>query len=112
MAKTVTQLPKFEGRDTIAAALTLHKTGNGLETAINLDPTVLHVGDVVELVVRAEVVKVIHETPKKGSGVIRKHQLDATVIRLVDSPEVRDLLDGQLDRIEAARPTVDDLDED
>jgi hypothetical protein len=104
------KLPKFEGKETVGAALTLHKTGNGLKSAIQLDPVVLHEGDTIDLVIRAKVTQVAH------GNHIRTHQCEAQIIRLVDASTLVDaadaevvdrLISGQASRIEEARETVE-----
>lgn len=103
--KTPPDLGDFEGSPVIGTALILRKTGDGWSTAMELDPTRLHVGEVFCFGGEAEVTSINHPTADKKSDsdeVIRVHVADTAIIKLIDPDLLRSALDEQRERIALA----------
>ena len=85
------KLGKFEGREVLAARMSITATGDGLSDALDIDPQILHHGDEVFLVIKGVVADVQHPIVKGTEGVARKH-----VIRCVDAVPVPEELVGKV----------------
>lgn len=89
-------LPKFEKRTVRKAALTVAKTGNGLDEALGFEPIALNVGDEIYLVVKASVYDIHHraENRKKPDqdDLIRVHAADAVEVAMISFEEAEPLL--------------------
>jgi len=78
----------FEGRDVTSAEMSLRNVGDGLSSAMKLDPVVLHHGDRVMLLIEAEVVDVAHPPAipsDTGGPVKRKHILKGISALVTDT---------------------------
>lgn len=96
-------LSKFEGRDVLQATIKVTNAGDGLSEALAIDPTEMHLGDKVYLVIEAEVSKVNYEELKDTGTLRRVHTLRAGVATIVDEAFAADVLERQRVAIEEAR---------
>lgn len=102
------ELEPFEGRDVVATSIILTKTGDGLSQAMKVAPVVLHHGQVVDLVVRAAVVKIRHDpdTDKDRDdpdGLVRVQILAASALTVVENATVRKLIAAHIKDVQAAK---------
>lgn len=100
-------LPKFEKRTVRKAALTVQKTGNGLDEALGFEPIALNVGDEIWLVVKARIVAVDHKAENRkepsNDDLIRVHVADAIEVAMIEHDEAEPLLKAADDRLAAHR---------
>ena len=102
----VERIPDFEGREVIAVGVEVPGISGGLNDALTVEPTVLHIGDPVAVVTIGRVKTVDHEPfdKKDLDGSLRRVQVvavdEAHVIRDVASLDA--LLAGQRAAIDAA----------
>jgi hypothetical protein len=82
-------LPKFEGKQVIAARVKIAKAGDGLSDALDIEPVALRNGDVVYYVLRGVVSQVNHRPASAdlASMLVRQHTIDCTGITTIE-PEV------------------------
>jgi mannose/fructose/N-acetylgalactosamine-specific phosphotransferase system component IIC len=102
------ELEPFEGRDVVATSIILTKTGDGLSQAMKIAPLVLHHGQVVDLVVRASVVKIRHDpdTDKERDdpdGLVRVQILAASALTVVENATVSKIIGAHLKAVAAAK---------
>lgn len=102
--KKPADLGDFEGAAVVGATLILRGTGDGLSQAMEIAPVKMHVGEIVNLVIEAEVVGIRHDAADKESDALtRVHILRAGVSTIVDSELVHDVLEAQRVAIEKAK---------
>jgi hypothetical protein len=116
----MTKLGRFEKRDIVGMQIAIHKTGDGLSAAVEVEPIELHVGDRGYIVMEYVVVNIQHPAEDRANpaegGVIRKPVLDAGTMTFVlgDSIEaVTELIEMQKqkirewDELRAGTPALD-----
>lgn len=92
----MSNLGEHEGSPIISTPLILRRTGDGLSTAMKLEPAVLHRGDVVYVVVKAEVKEVSYRTNKDDEEAVdRVHVAHAMQAVIVDENVVAKALAAQ-----------------
>lgn len=104
-------LVPFEGRDVLGTRVAITRAGDGLSKAMEIEPTVLEVGDTVIVVLECTVDSVRHERVKDTDCLIRLHRLRAGVATLLDAPNVRKAIASQRRRLDDAAgrtPLFDD----
>lgn len=94
-SSSTTQYPTFEGRDVIGMKVAITNAGDGLSDAMLVDPTELHIGDKVFVVLEGEVTKVNYVTVKDTEALNRVQTIRAGVATLVDEKLVKKVLDDQ-----------------
>lgn len=104
MAGTEVDLGSFDGHSVRGTTIRITNTGDGLSKALKIDPQLLQMGDRIFVVVEAVVGPITFDPIDDDSDdVIRKHSASAQAVTLVDESLVREVLDAQIERIEAAR---------
>lgn len=99
-----TALGDFEGKTITGAALILQNAGDGLSQAMEIEPVVIHHGELVYLVIEAECTKVRYDNVKDDDEALtRVHILRAGVSTIVDAALVHDVLEAQRVAIEKAK---------
>jgi mannose/fructose/N-acetylgalactosamine-specific phosphotransferase system component IIC len=98
------ELGTFEGRDVVATSIILTRTGDGLSQAMKIAPLVLHHGQIVDLVVRAAVVKIRHDEDRDKDredpeGLVRVQILAASALTVVENATVRKLIAAHLKEV-------------
>jgi hypothetical protein len=101
-----TDLGTFEGHDVLTTSVKVTNAGDGLSQALAVDPQLLHHGDRGAIIIEYEVAKVGYDPIKDTDGLTRIHTLKALRGTLVDLDIVRERLDAQQRRIEAAEGTL------
>lgn len=96
-------LTPFDDRDVIETAVRITGAGTGLQDSLDVAPVELHVGQVVNVVLRATVAKVTHEQVKDSEELRRVHVLRTTFGSIVEEKAARKLLDTQRRVIEEAK---------
>lgn len=102
-------LGTFDGRDVLGTTIAVTGAGDGLSQALRLDPTVLHIGEKVFVVLEAEVVKVRHEGIKDTEALTRVHMVRAGTAALVDESEISEMLERQRERLRLAQEKKDGI---
>ena len=100
---TVPNLTQFEGRDVIGSSVAITRAGDGLSQSLAVEPTDLHLGSTVYVVLECTVGKVRFEPVPDTSALRRVHTLVTTTATTVDKELVADLLEAQRVAIEKAR---------
>lgn len=100
-------LTPFEGRDVISARVAITNAGDGLSAAMAVEPTELHVGEKVYVVLECEVAKVRFEPVKDTGSMARVHVLRGGAATLVDADLVAEHLAAQRKRILEAAGVVE-----
>ena len=95
-------LAPFEGKPVESATIAIRNTGDGLSKAMEVDPTELHHGQRVYVVLECEVDKVRFDPLKDEETLERVHVLKAGRATFVDADVVAEALDAQQRRIEEA----------
>lgn len=99
-----TQLGEHEGSEIVSTPLILRRTGDGLSTAMKLAPSVLHRGDTIYVVVKAEVKEVSYRTNKDDKEAVdRVHVAHAVQAVIVDEKLVAKALAAQSQAIAKAK---------
>lgn len=94
---------KFEGKEVTGVQVAISNTGDGLSDAMTVDTVELHHGDTVYVVLECTVNKVRFDPIKDSKALTRVHMLKAGDATIIDEQFVRDALDEQVTRIEAAQ---------
>lgn len=120
----MTNLAKFEGKNVIATDVVLRGTGDGLSSAMRVDPMVHKHGERVVIAIEAVVQQVRHDPDDKtepDGDQVRVHIMraeTATILETDAAGDVQAALDAQRDRIQRAKdeeagvlrlPTDDEL---
>lgn len=106
-------LPKFEGKQVIAARMAIVGAGDGLSAALDLEPIALKIGQRVRLVLEGEVRDVDHTPIKKGENSVlaRKHVVSTESIMLVteeeDDASIVVMLAANADRLQRAKDSME-----
>jgi hypothetical protein len=98
-------LARFEDRDVVRTAVAVTNAGDGLSAAMKIQPTELHLGETVYVVLETTVAKVRFDPADKDEPdgeVIRVHVLRAGTAAMVERKLVGKLLDAQAARIRKA----------
>lgn len=96
------KLSKFERKEVLSATVAVTGAGDGLSQAMAVDPTELHHGETVYLVLELNVAKVRFDPVPKTEGLQRVHILKAGRATLIDGEVVTAALDEQQKKIEEA----------
>jgi hypothetical protein len=99
-------LSQFEGRDVLQSTIKVTNAGDGLSEALSIEPTEMHLGAKVYLLIEAEVSKVNYEELKDTGTLRRVHTLRAGTATMVDSEFALGILDTQREAIERAKGIV------
>lgn len=97
------QLTPFDGHDVIRTTVAVTNAGDGLSEAMKIDPTELHHGDRVYLVLECEVAKVRFDPVGDTDALSRVHILRAGTAAMVDKELVESVLAEQRIKIDRAR---------
>lgn len=103
MTTAIDMLGQFDGKDVMGAGAKLAGTNRSLSSALKMDPTLLHSGDKVVILIEAVVGGITHEPLDESDGFIRIHNLNAGLGMLVDESLVNDVLNEQRKRIDEAK---------
>lgn len=95
-------LAPFEGRDVIATGVEMPGASGGLNKALAVSALELHHGEKAYLILETEVVKVRHDPVKDTDCLQRVHVLRVENATTIDEGAVREALDAQVLRQEAA----------
>lgn len=96
-------LNTFDGRDVVTTSVQITNAGDGLSTALTVEPVEFHHGDIVCVVLRCEVTKVGFVPVKDTDVLNRVHTLRTGDATIVEESLVKKVLDEQRRKIEAAR---------
>lgn len=77
-------LHPFEDRDVLQSSMRITRAGDGLSTALNIDPVEYHVGDRLYVLLECEVAKLTFEEIKDTEAFRRVHVLAAGVGTILD----------------------------
>lgn len=102
----VSHLGDFEGQPVVGTTVVIRNTGDGLSEAMKVEPTMLHAGDTVHVVLECTVVDVgfpPQDRDQPGGPRVRRHVLKAGTATFVDGELVAEALAEQERRIEAHR---------
>lgn len=103
MTTPASDLGSFDGRDVVSTSIAVTRAGDGLSAALEIEPTVLHVGDQVVIVLDCVVSKIGFVPVKDSDDLTRVQTLRAGTAAIIDRKLVRKVLDEQAKKIEAAR---------
>lgn len=97
-------LTPYKGRAVVGATVKIRNTGDGLSSAMAVEPVELEVGTRVHVVLECVVEKHLHEPEEKNvyDRLILVNDLKAGRATIVDGSIVRDHLDEQQRKIEEA----------
>jgi len=91
--KTPETLDPFEGADVSGATISVRKAGDGLSTALAVDPIPYHKGDRVYVVLETEVTAITHRDNKEREGtLLREHVLTTQHAAIVSGQAVAKML--------------------
>lgn len=95
-------LDPFEGQDVLSVGIEIPGAAGGLREALKIDPVQLHKGDKAYVLLETTTDKIRFDPVKDSDGLKRVHILAVEQGMLVDESLVRDHLDRQRERVEAA----------
>jgi len=95
-------LGEFEGRKITKTTIAVTKAGDGLSTAMKIDPVLLHQGDRVYVVLECNVGKVTFD-PYDDGVAARVQNLEAGVATLIDADVVKKAIEDQRVKNERAK---------
>lgn len=96
-------LHTFDGRDVVTTSVQITNAGDGLSSALTVDPQEFSHGDIVCVVLRCEVTKVGFVPVKDTDVLNRIHTLRTGTATIVDEKLVKKVLDDQERKLELAR---------
>ena len=97
-------LGTFDGALVLATSIKVTNAGDGLSAALAVDPTLMHLGQKVCVVLECEVADITFSPiPKAAGTVVRVHKLRAGDAAIVAEDLVSDALNEQRRRIEASK---------
>lgn len=97
------KLEPFDGRDVLRSTIKITNAGDGLSEALKIDPQEFHHGQRLFVVLEVECTKVEYAPIKDTEALSRGHSLRASTAAIVDEVLVKQVIDEQRDRIQAAR---------
>jgi hypothetical protein len=102
-APTEPDMGFFEGREVSGVKIIITKTGDGLSKAMEVDPKILHQGDIGYIVLSYVTNKIRFDSPKddEDETTARIQILEATGATFVDRDLIGDVVEVMRDRIEA-----------
>lgn len=98
----MTTLHNFDGREVVATSVQITNAGDGLSSALSIEPEEFSHGQIVCVVLRCEVTKVGFVPVKDTDRLTRVHTLRTGTAAIVDQSLVQDLLDKQQVKIDEA----------
>lgn len=96
-------LEPFEGHEVVETRVAVTRAGDGLSTAMEIDPLELSIGQTVTVALDCVVAQVKFEPIKDTDGYARVHTLRAGGAAIVPRSAVAKALDEQAQKIEAAK---------
>lgn len=99
----MTTLHDFDGREVVATSVQITNAGDGLSSALSIEPQEFSHGEIVCVVLRCEVSKVGFVPVKDTDRLTRVHTLRTGTATIVDPKLVQDLLDQQQVKIDEAQ---------
>lgn len=100
----MTNLGTFDDKDVIRTSIAVTNAGDGLSSAMKVDPQLFHLGDKVYVVLECEVSDVKFRPLKDDDQLLdRVHTLRAGGATIVDEDLVREHLEAQAARIRKAK---------
>lgn len=102
----VSRLGKFDGRPVLRSSIKLTKAGDGLSSAMRVEPEEFHSGERRYVVVEIVVGQITHDpitTDDVIHGFERKHEFVAEAATIVDASLVADAIEAQKATIQLAR---------
>ena len=88
-------LQPFESRDVLQASMRITRAGDGLSTALTIEPVELHIGDTLFVLLECTVGEVSLRPLKDTEVLVRRHTLIAGVGTVVDGKWAREAVDKQ-----------------
>lgn len=83
----------FEGDDVVDATVTIHKAGDGLSTALQVEARPLHKGDRVYVILETSCDAISYVDSKRFDGLLaRQHKLNTVAGAIVDENVVAKIL--------------------
>lgn len=104
-------LNAYEGRDVLQATIRVTNAGDGLSTALGIDPVEYRIGQTVYVVLECEVARVQFDELKDTDCLVRVHTLRAGTGTIVDAELVADVLSTQKEKNRKARDEADGVHE-
>lgn len=98
-----TKLTPFDGREVASASIAVTNAGDGLSTAMQVEPREYAIGDIVDVLLRCEVSKVGHVEIKDTQLLNRVHTLKAGVGTIVDREFADAAITAQAQKNEEAK---------
>lgn len=96
-------LHAHEGADVVQATIRITRAGDGLSSALAVEPVEYHIGDLVNVVLRCRVGAVQFRPVKDTDVLVRVHTFVTELGTVVDPKLVAAVLDAQERKIEQAR---------
>lgn len=98
------KLKKFENKDVVGTSIKVTRAGDGLSSALDVDPIAIPQGAKVYLILETECIDVQHPRAKANNAnlLMRKHVLQTSRAMIVDGSTVAATLDER-DRVLAER---------
>lgn len=105
-------LTPYEDRDVTSSSIRLTNAGDGLSQGMSIAPAEYHVGDIVHVVIEAQVTRVAYE-PVRDTDVLRRvHTLRAGVGTIVTEQAVSAIIAKAKRDLERARGIIPLFDDD
>lgn len=95
-------LADFDGKEVLSATVSVTNAGDGLSSAMKVEPAEFHHGEIVYVVLACEVAKVRFDPIKDTDALQRVHILRAGEATIVDESVVSTHLEAQRVKIEEA----------
>lgn len=99
----MTTLSEFEGHNVVGTTIAVTNAGDGLSSALKVEPREYEHNETVHVVLECEVAKVRFDPSKDDpDDLIRVHVLRAGLATIVDEEQVRPMLAAQKKKLEEA----------
>lgn len=110
-------LGTFDGQEVISTAVKITNAGDGLSSALAVEPQIMHHRQIVTVVLECEVARVSFDPVKDTDRLTRVHTLRTGIATIVDPSLVKKVLEQQRVKLETAAgvtrlPGIDDPDAD
>ena len=96
------QLHDFDGKTVLTTGIKVTRAGDGLSSALQIEPREFAHGEIVHVVLECEVTNISFVPLRDSDGLQRVHTLQAGAATIVDRAIVRKALDAQRKKIEEA----------
>lgn len=96
----MTDLEQFEGRDVLGVAIIVRKAGDGLSSALDMEPIELQLGDHAGVLIQGKVTAINFVEVKGVENAYRRvHVITTEAAQVFDADQTAELMEDHLNRL-------------